>query len=88
MSVHRPSFYAERFKKFMSEKVFTKMPSQLKTTQSIRRSNGFSKRGPKMKEEEKLQPVSRFASFFFIIVIIDIYIQQRLRNTFYFTLQV
>lgn len=65
MSVHRPSFYAERFKKFMSEKVFTKMPSQLKTTQSIRRSNGFSKRGPKMKEEEKLQPVSRFASFFY-----------------------
>jgi hypothetical protein len=28
VSVHRPSFYAARFQKFMAEKVFKKIPSR------------------------------------------------------------
>lgn len=28
VSVHRPSFYAHRFQKFMAEKVFKKIPSR------------------------------------------------------------
>lgn len=39
VSVHRPSFYAKRFQTFIGEKVFRKMPSNLKPTLSFRRSN-------------------------------------------------
>lgn len=39
VSVHRPSFYAKRFKQFMGEKVFRKLPSPLKTGPSVRRAN-------------------------------------------------
>ena len=37
VSVHRPSFYAQRFKKFLSERVFRKMPPNLKPALSFRR---------------------------------------------------
>ena len=37
VSVHRPAFYARRFKNFLSEKVFKKMPPNLKPALSIRR---------------------------------------------------
>ena len=37
VSVHRPSFYALRFKKFLSERVFRKMPPNLKPALSFRR---------------------------------------------------
>ncbi|XP_061598292.1 phosphatidylinositol 4-phosphate 5-kinase type-1 alpha-like isoform X2 [Cololabis saira] len=44
VSVHRPSFYAERFQKFMCNTVFRKMP--LKTSPSKkRRANGPVKKG-------------------------------------------
>jgi len=36
VSVHRPGFYAERFMKFMSERVFKKIPSPLKNSPSKR----------------------------------------------------
>ena len=39
VSVHRPSFYAKRFKQFMGEKVFKKLPSPLKSGPSVRRAN-------------------------------------------------
>ncbi|XP_050301187.1 phosphatidylinositol 4-phosphate 5-kinase type-1 alpha isoform X14 [Anthonomus grandis grandis] len=38
VSVHRPSFYAHRFQKFMAEKVFKKIPSPLKHSPSKRKS--------------------------------------------------
>jgi 1-phosphatidylinositol-4-phosphate 5-kinase len=38
VSVHRPSFYAARFQKFMAEKVFKKIPSPLKHSPSKRKS--------------------------------------------------
>merc|ERR550519_1561482 len=44
VSVHRPSFYALRFKKFLSERVFRKMPPNLKPALSFRRSQGHYKR--------------------------------------------
>jgi len=57
VSVHRPGFYAERFKKFMSEQVFRKMTSQLRPALSIRRS--YSKKTPKNKDErDEKQPPS------------------------------
>ena len=45
VSVHRPSFYAKRFKTFLSERVFRKMPPNLKPALSFRRSQGHYKRG-------------------------------------------
>jgi len=39
VSVHRPSFYATRFKTFLKEKVFRKMPTPLKPALSFRRSH-------------------------------------------------
>jgi len=44
VSVHRPSFYAQRFKNFMAEKVFRKMPPNLKPALSFRRSQAHYKR--------------------------------------------
>ena len=44
VSVHRPSFYAKRFKDFLAEKVFRKMPPQLKPALSFRRSQAHYKR--------------------------------------------
>lgn len=38
VSVHRPSFYASRFQKFMAETVFKKIPSPLKHSPSKRKS--------------------------------------------------
>ncbi|CAH0551563.1 unnamed protein product [Brassicogethes aeneus] len=38
VSVHRPSFYAQRFQKFMAETVFKKIPSPLKHSPSKRKS--------------------------------------------------
>ncbi|CAH1101986.1 unnamed protein product [Psylliodes chrysocephalus] len=38
VSVHRPSFYAQRFMKFMSQTVFKKIPSPLKHSPSKRKS--------------------------------------------------
>ncbi|XP_050505015.1 phosphatidylinositol 4-phosphate 5-kinase type-1 alpha isoform X15 [Diabrotica virgifera virgifera] len=38
VSVHRPSFYAQRFQKFMSQTVFKKIPSPLKHSPSKRKS--------------------------------------------------
>nr|CAI5842524.1 unnamed protein product [Callosobruchus analis] len=38
VSVHRPSFYAQRFLKFMSQTVFKKIPSPLKHSPSKRKS--------------------------------------------------
>ena len=37
VSVHRPSFYATRFKKFLAEKVFRKLPPNLKPALSFRK---------------------------------------------------
>ena len=37
VSVHRPAFYAKRFRTFLSDKVFKKMPPNLKPALSIRR---------------------------------------------------
>ena len=37
VSVHRPAFYAMRFKKFLSERVFKKLPPNLKPALSFRR---------------------------------------------------
>lgn len=39
VSVHRPSFFADRFKTFMKDKVFRKMPAQLKPALSFRRGH-------------------------------------------------
>jgi len=39
VSVHRPSFFADRFKTFMKDKVFRKMPTPLKPALSFRRSH-------------------------------------------------
>ena len=48
VSVHRPSFYAERFKAFMSEKVFRKITPPLRPALSVRRSHGgYSRRTPR-----------------------------------------
>jgi len=44
VSVHRPSFYAQRFKQFMADRVFRKMPPQLKPALSFRRSQAHYKR--------------------------------------------
>merc|ERR1712142_128802 len=44
VSVHRPSFYAKRFKDFLAERVFRKMPPQLKPALSFRRSQAHYKR--------------------------------------------
>ena len=44
VSVHRPSFYAARFKKYLAEDVFRKMPPNLKPALSFRRSQGHYKR--------------------------------------------
>ncbi|KRT82978.1 hypothetical protein AMK59_3613, partial [Oryctes borbonicus] len=38
VSVHRPSFYAQRFQEFMAKKVFKKIPSPLKHSPSKRKS--------------------------------------------------
>ncbi|XP_063041902.1 phosphatidylinositol 4-phosphate 5-kinase type-1 alpha-like isoform X2 [Engraulis encrasicolus] len=40
VSVHRPDFYAERFQKFMCEKVFKSIPRELKTSPSRRSRAG------------------------------------------------
>ncbi len=37
VSVHRPSFYARRFKQFMGDKVFKRMPTPLRSGPSLRR---------------------------------------------------
>lgn len=39
VSVHRPGFYARRFKSFMSDKVFKKFPTPLRPALSFRRSH-------------------------------------------------
>eukprot|EP00092_Neocalanus_flemingeri_P083799 GFUD01105189.1.p1 GENE.GFUD01105189.1~~GFUD01105189.1.p1 ORF type:complete len:398 (+),score=84.52 GFUD01105189.1:27-1196(+) len=44
VSVHRPSFYAQRFKQFMADRVFRKMPCPLKPALSFRRSQAYHKR--------------------------------------------
>ncbi|XP_065166798.1 phosphatidylinositol 4-phosphate 5-kinase type-1 alpha isoform X15 [Atheta coriaria] len=45
VSVHRPSFYANRFQNFMAEKVFKKIPSPLKHSPSKRKSLSRPLRG-------------------------------------------
>jgi len=55
VSVHRPSFYASRFKNFMSERVFRKMAPQLKPNLSFRRSKRISKGAPPPLEDRPLQ---------------------------------
>ena len=44
VSVHHPAFYAKRFKQFLSDKVFKKMPSNLKPALSFRRPAAPPKR--------------------------------------------
>ena len=44
VSVHRPAFYAQRFKQFLSEKVFKKMPPNLRPALSFRRPHPATKR--------------------------------------------
>lgn len=44
VSVHRPAFYAQRFRKFLSDKVFKKMPPNLRPALSFRRPNPPTKR--------------------------------------------
>ena len=44
VSVHRPAFYAGRFKQFLSEKVFKKMPPNLRPALSFRRPHPATKR--------------------------------------------
>ena len=44
VSVHRPAFYAQRFRKFLSDKVFKKMPPNLRPALSFRRPNPGTKR--------------------------------------------
>jgi len=44
VSVHRPAFYASRFKKFLSDRVFKKMPPNLKPAMSFRRPAATAKR--------------------------------------------
>jgi len=52
VSVHRPSFYAQRFKKFMAEQVFRKMPPNLKPALSFRRSQAHYKRATSREQPE------------------------------------
>jgi len=44
VSVHRPAFYAQRFRKFLSDKVFKKMPPNLRPALSFRRPHPGTKR--------------------------------------------
>ena len=44
VSVHRPAFYAQRFKKFLSDRVFKKLPPNLKPALSFRRPAPPAKR--------------------------------------------
>jgi len=46
VSVHRPSFYSERFERFMFGKVFVSLPM----TESLRRLNAQNKQRPKLKK--------------------------------------
>jgi len=48
VSVHKPAFYANRFKEFMSNKVFRKTPQAVKTKKKAPREKE-SKVGPKSK---------------------------------------
>ncbi|XP_038113095.1 phosphatidylinositol 4-phosphate 5-kinase type-1 gamma isoform X4 [Culex quinquefasciatus] len=57
VSVHRPSFYAQRFQDFMAKTVFKKIPSPLKHSPSKRKS--LSKAAQRTKNEEtESQPVA------------------------------
>ncbi|XP_052898448.1 uncharacterized protein LOC128305166 isoform X2 [Anopheles moucheti] len=57
VSVHRPSFYAQRFQDFMAKTVFKKIPSPLKHSPSKRKS--LSKAAQRAKNEETdSQPVA------------------------------
>uniref|UniRef100_A0A182I559 Uncharacterized protein n=1 Tax=Anopheles arabiensis TaxID=7173 RepID=A0A182I559_ANOAR len=57
VSVHRPSFYAQRFQEFMAKTVFKKIPSPLKHSPSKRKS--LSKAAQRAKNEETdSQPVA------------------------------
>lgn len=57
VSVHRPSFYAQRFQDFMAKTVFKKIPSPLKHSPSKRKS--LSKAAQRAKNEEtESQPVA------------------------------
>jgi len=54
VSVHRPSFYSERFERFMFGKVFVSLPM----TESLRRLNAQNKQRPKLLKktpEEKME---------------------------------
>lgn len=62
VSVHRPSFYAKRFKQFMGEKVFRKMPLPLRTGPSMRRGN--LKRAMSKETEVPEPDTSRVDSWF------------------------
>ena len=55
VSVHRPSFYSERFERFMFGKVFVSLPM----TESLRRLNAQNKQRPKLKKtpEEDIKHV-------------------------------
>ncbi|CAG9821009.1 unnamed protein product [Phaedon cochleariae] len=57
VSVHRPSFYAQRFQKFMSDTVFKKIPSPLKHSPSKRKSLSRPLgRHEEMNERESVAP--------------------------------
>ena len=55
VSVHRPSFYSERFERFMFGKVFVSLPM----TESLRRLNAQNKQRPKLKKtpEEEIKNI-------------------------------
>jgi len=55
VSVHRPSFYSERFERFMFGKVFVSLPM----TESLRRLNAQNKQRPKLKKtpEEEIHAI-------------------------------
>uniref|UniRef100_A0A2M4CKB8 Putative phosphatidylinositol-4-phosphate 5-kinase n=1 Tax=Anopheles darlingi TaxID=43151 RepID=A0A2M4CKB8_ANODA len=57
VSVHRPSFYAQRFQDFMAKTVFKKIPSPLKHSPSKRKSLSKAAQRAKLEETDS-QPVA------------------------------
>ena len=59
VSVHRPSFYSERFERFMFGKVFVSLPM----TESLRRLNAQNKQRPKLKKtpEEEIKNIEEIS---------------------------
>ena len=74
VSVHRPAFYAQRFKQFLSDKVFKKMPPNLRPALSFRRPHPPTKRlvSKESNSEERGGKVERLAEESAAVTVITI----------------